>query len=78
DPETGAIPRAGLLSGLPGAIVQGRLDLVCPVAEATAIARRWPEAELRVVEDAAHVDSDPGIEAALIDVMRNLTGRLHG
>ena len=53
---------------LPGAIVQGRYDIVCPIASADELRRAWPEAEYRVVPDAGHSAMEPGIRAALVQV----------
>ena len=47
-------------------IVQGRYDLCCPPATAYALSRRWPEAELRMVPDAGHASTEPGIVDELI------------
>ncbi|MEM7594493.1 MAG: prolyl aminopeptidase, partial [Cyanobacteria bacterium P01_A01_bin.83] len=51
---------------LPGVIVQGRYDVVCPMISAWELHQAWPEAELVVVEDAGHSASEPGIKDALI------------
>ena len=37
------------LAGIPGIIVQGRYDLLCPPATSHALAARWPNAEVRVI-----------------------------
>ena len=51
---------------LPGVIVQGRYDMVCPLAAADALARAWPEAEYEIVPDAGHSAMEPGIRKALV------------
>ena len=51
---------------IPGVIVQGRYDVVCPMRSAWDLACAWPEAELIVVPDAGHSMSETGIRAALI------------
>ncbi|QCO02508.1 prolyl aminopeptidase [Azospirillum argentinense] len=51
---------------LPGVIVQGRYDIVCPIASADELRRAWPEADYRVVPDAGHSAMEPGIRAALV------------
>jgi proline iminopeptidase len=65
---------AGRLAGIPGIIVQGRYDLLCPPATAQALQQRWPGAELRIVEGAGHSLGDPGVgaavSAAIADLMR--------
>ena len=51
---------------LPGVIVQGRYDVVCPMISAWELHQAWHEAELIVIEDAGHSISEPGIKDALI------------
>jgi proline iminopeptidase len=51
---------------LPGVIVQGRYDVVCPMITAWELHQAWSEAELIVVPDAGHSISEPGILDALI------------
>jgi proline iminopeptidase len=50
---------------IPGVIIQGRYDVVCPMRSAWELHRAWPEAELIVVPDAGHAASEPGILARL-------------
>lgn len=57
--------QAPRLAGTPGVIVQGRYDLLCPPITAAALADRWPDAEIRVVEGAGHALSDPGVTEAV-------------
>jgi len=54
------------LKGIPGAIIQGRYDMVCPIESAWALSKAWPEAELIIVPDAGHSAYDPGISRALV------------
>jgi proline iminopeptidase len=51
---------------IPGTIVQGRYDVVCPIATADEFARAWPEADYVVVPDAGHSAMEPGIRRALV------------
>jgi proline iminopeptidase len=51
---------------LPCVIVQGRYDMVCPIATAEALHRAWPGSELVVVPDAGHSAFEPGVRAALV------------
>lgn len=57
------------LAGIPGVIVHGRYDLVCPLRSAWDLKRAWPEAELRIVPDAGHSAFEPGNAAALVEAM---------
>jgi proline iminopeptidase len=59
------IAEVGKIRHIPGVIVQGRYDIVCPMESAWALHRAWPEAELVVVPDAGHSAKEPGIAAAL-------------
>ncbi len=52
---------------IPAVIVQGRYDVVCPMTSAWDLHRAWPEAELRIIQDAGHSISEPGIIDALVD-----------
>ena len=45
---------------IPGVIVHGRYDVCTPVANAWDLKRAWPEADLRIVEDAGHTMTEPG------------------
>jgi len=60
------LEQAGRLRGIPGVIVQGRYDVVCPMESAWALHRAWPEAELKIVPDAGHSASEPGIVHELV------------
>ncbi|MFL6618618.1 MAG: prolyl aminopeptidase [Povalibacter sp.] len=51
---------------IPGVIVQGRYDVVCPIKTAWALHRAWPEAELRIVADAGHSAFELGNTDALV------------
>lgn len=57
---------AGRLAGIPGIIVQGRYDLICPLRSAWELHQGWPGSELAVIPDAGHAVSEPGIQRALV------------
>lgn len=52
---------------IPGVIVQGRYDVVCPMVTAWDLHRVWPEAEFIVVPDAGHSMNELGIRTALLN-----------
>ncbi|MCM2249051.1 MAG: prolyl aminopeptidase [Geothrix sp.] len=54
------------LKGIPGAIIQGRYDMVCPIESAWALAKAWPEGDLVIVPDAGHSAYEPGVSRALV------------
>lgn len=65
--EPGSLLRdAGRLKGLPGVIIQGRYDLVCPPVTAWRLHRAWPGSRFQWVPAAGHSASEPGITDALI------------
>jgi proline iminopeptidase len=65
--EDGVLLRgAGALAGIPGIMVQGRLDFGAPIAWAWDLGKVWPRAELAVVNDAGHAGDHPGITRELI------------
>jgi proline iminopeptidase len=60
------LKNAGLLKGLPGVIIQGRYDLVCPPQAAWQLHQAWPGSRLEWVPAAGHSASEPGITDALV------------
>jgi proline iminopeptidase len=51
---------------IPGVIVQGRYDVVCPMQTAWELHQAWPEARFHVTPDAGHSAYEPGNTDALI------------
>lgn len=60
------LENAGALGDIPGVIVHGRYDVVCPVEQAWALHQAWPQSRLSIVPDAGHSATEPGIVDALI------------
>ncbi len=61
------IENVGKIRQIPARIVQGRYDVVCPMTSAWDLHRAWPEADLRIIQDAGHSITEPGIIDALIE-----------
>lgn len=57
------------IADIPGVIVQGRYDMICPPRSAYDLAKVWPRSDLRMVRNAGHALSEPGISAELVRVM---------
>ncbi len=57
---------AGRLHSIPGTIVHGRYDVVCPVQNAWDLARAWPEADLSICPNSGHSAFEAEITDALI------------
>jgi proline iminopeptidase len=65
--EEGQLIRdAARLQHIPGTIVQGRYDMVCPVRTAYALHKAWRQADFRLIEGAGHAWSEPQILDELI------------
>ncbi len=64
--ESQLLDDIGRIRHLPAVIVQGRHDVVCPMATAWDLHRAWPEADFRVVADAGHSAFEAGITDALV------------
>jgi proline iminopeptidase len=60
------------LKNIPGVIVHGRYDVVCPFENAWDLHSVWPEAKLEIVPAAGHSASEPGIVNALIQATMDM------
>ncbi len=60
------------IADVPGTIVQGRYDMICPPVSAWTLSRHWKRSDLRMIPVAGHALSEPGISAELIRVMDGL------
>jgi len=54
------------IAHLPGVIVQGRYDVVCPPKSAWELHKAWEASELVIVPDAGHSALEPGTTEALV------------
>ena len=62
------------LKGIPGHIVQGRYDMICPPHTAHRLHEAWPGSQLHMIADAGHALSEPGISRQLVTIMDTLRG----
>ena len=60
------ISNMGLIDQIPGIIIHGRYDMVCPLDNAAELARCWTQAELLVIRDAGHAAGEASITDALV------------
>lgn len=60
------ISNVGLIDQIPGIIIHGRYDMVCPLDNAVELAKHWTESELQVIRDAGHAASEASITDALV------------
>ena len=68
DPEDQLLQNISKIRHIPGAIVQGRYDVVCPMISAWELHQAWPEAEFHVIKDAGHSMTEPGIAEKLVQL----------
>ena len=60
------LQEARRLQNIPGIIVHGRYDIVCPLENAWDLHQAWPVARFHIIPDAGHSASEPGITQALV------------
>lgn len=69
------INNAYSLKEIPGYIVHGRYDVVCPMTQAYALHLAWPEADYYIAPNSGHSASEPEIVSALIKATDELADR---
>ncbi|UPJ43581.1 prolyl aminopeptidase [Bradyrhizobium sp. 40] len=74
--ENQLLRNAGKLDGIPGFIVQGRYDLLCPPETSQALAKAWPGSEIRVVEEAGHSLYDAGVRDAVMKSIADIASKI--
>lgn len=60
------LAEAHRLEGVPGVIVHGRYDTICPVENAWALHQAWPGSELAIQPASGHSAGEPEIAEALV------------
>lgn len=63
------------IAHIPGTIVQGRYDMICPPKSAHMLAAGWPSGKLQMIKAAGHALSEPGISHELVRVMKTVGQR---
>jgi proline iminopeptidase len=74
DRDDQLIADAGKIRHIPGVIVHGRYDVVTPLRSAWDLKQAWPEADLRIVPDAGHAMTEPGIIHELVSASQRFAG----
>ncbi|MDH5434343.1 MAG: prolyl aminopeptidase, partial [Gammaproteobacteria bacterium] len=57
---------------IPGIIVHGRYDVICPLENAWTLQQEWENCELHVVRDAGHSAHEAGIIDALVKATKEM------
>lgn len=63
------------IAQIPGTIVQGRYDMICPPLSAHRLLAGWPSGRLHMIRAAGHALSEPGISQELVRVMSEVGER---
>jgi proline iminopeptidase len=71
----GLLENIARIRHIPGVIVQGRYDVVCPAKSAWDLHAAWPESRLILVPDAGHSASEPGIIDELVQATDRFAGQ---
>ncbi|MDH5395756.1 MAG: prolyl aminopeptidase [Gammaproteobacteria bacterium] len=74
--ENQILNNANKLQNIPGVIVQGRYDLICPMESAWELHKAWPKAEFKIIGDAGHSATEPGIVDALVTATDEMAKKL--
>ena len=64
------------ISAIPGRIVHGRYDMICPLNNANTLHQHWANSELHIVRDAGHSASEPGTVDALVRATQDIAKEL--
>jgi proline iminopeptidase len=70
-PERSLLKTIDVIRAIPAIIIQGRYDIICPIATAYKLHHAWPEADYIVVPDAGHSALDPPLRSRLIEATEN-------
>ncbi len=73
--ENQILNNAAALEGIPGIIVHGRYDMVCPLDNAQSLHHVWHDSELHIIRDAGHASREPSIIDALVRATRSMARR---
>jgi len=70
------LANAERLRDIPGMIIHGRYDAVCPLENAWSLHEAWPGARLQVIPNSGHSATEPATTAALVAATEEFAGRL--
>ena len=64
------------IKDIPGVIIHGRYDIVCPLENAWELHQAWPQSRLQIIDGAGHAASEPGILSALVQACDDMAEEL--
>ena len=65
------------LEGIPGIIVHGRYDMICPVEIAWSLQNHWNDCKLHLIRDAGHAGSEAGIIDGMVRATKEMQQQLN-
>jgi proline iminopeptidase len=74
--ENQILKNMSAIADIPGRIVHGRYDMVCPLNNANTLHQQWKNSELHIVRDAGHSASEPGTVDALVRATQDIAKEL--
>ncbi len=74
-PENAIIENMAKIDHIPGVIIHGRYDMVCPLDNAVELHRHWSSSELHIIREAGHSSKEPSILDALIKATDEFANR---
>lgn len=76
--ENQLLDNMSVLADIPGIIVHGRYDMICPLESALELHKAWPSSELHIIRDAGHSAFEPSIADALVKASNEFADLLSG
>ncbi len=76
--ENQILNHADKLEGIPGTIIHGRYDIVCPLDNAYELHKKWLSSELHIIRDAGHSSHESSIIDALIKASDSMAKDISG
>lgn len=76
--ENQILDNASKLENIPGIIIHGRYDIVCPLTNAFELHQKWQDSELQIIRDAGHSSHEASIIDALIKATDSVAKDISG
>jgi len=72
DDDNYILGRIDKIKDIPGSIIHGRYDMICPPRSAFSLHEAWPSSQLQMIPNVGHSLSELGISSALVNLMDEL------
>ena len=74
--ENEILEKCKILNDIPGYIIQGRYDLICPPENAYNLNQIWSKSKIIFINTAGHSSSDEGIMENMLQSLENLVEKI--